>query len=114
MLVGNGRPPCAHRLRSHSAPCGGGFEGPPRYRERRAGHWPVCWSALGYTGLPVGVGEVAVLGVVRVDAFDAAEIYLWRVNNLLLAAVAVDVVSVEAHVSDRLHQIANGMDTRAH
>ena len=46
-------------------------------------------------------------------AFDAAEIYLWRVNNLLLAAVAVDVAAVDAPVSDQLLSIARGMDSRA-
>jgi hypothetical protein len=46
-------------------------------------------------------------------AFDDATIYLWRANNLLLAAVAVDVAAVDSAVADRLGGIAEGMDARA-
>jgi hypothetical protein len=47
-------------------------------------------------------------------AFDAARIHLWRVNNLLLAAVFVDVSAVPDVDANRLRTIAQGMDDRAH
>ena len=56
--------------------------------------------------------EKKTLYVGAAYAFDAAEIYVWRANNLLLAAVAVDVAAVDAPVSDQLLSIA-GMDSRA-
>jgi hypothetical protein len=46
--------------------------------------------------------------------FDAARIYLWRVNNLLLAAVFVDVTAVDDANAERLRVVAEAMDDRAH
>jgi hypothetical protein len=57
-------------------------------------------------------GEEDAFYVGAAYAFDAAEIYVWRANNLLLAAVAVDVAAVDAPVSDQLLSIARGMDSR--
>jgi len=47
-------------------------------------------------------------------SFDAARIHVWRVNNLLLAAVYVDASAVPDADANRLRTIAQGMDDRAH
>jgi hypothetical protein len=60
-----------------------------------------------------GFGDEDGFYVGAAYAFDAAEIYLWRANNLLLAAVAVDVAAVDAATSDQLLSIAREMDSRA-
>jgi hypothetical protein len=46
-------------------------------------------------------------------SFDAARIHVWRVNNLLLAAVYVDASAVPDADANRLRTIAQGMDDRA-
>jgi hypothetical protein len=59
------------------------------------------------------LGDEEVYYVGAAYAFNQAEIYLWRANNLLLAAVAVDVVAVDAAASDQLDTIARRMDSGA-
>lgn len=46
--------------------------------------------------------------------FDEARVHVWRVGNLLLAAVAVGDVAVGADEADRLQRVAEEMDARAH
>ena len=61
-----------------------------------------------------GLGDEEVFYVGAAYAFDAAHIYLWRVNNLLLAAVFVDVEAVAESEADRLRSVAQEMADRAH
>jgi hypothetical protein len=46
--------------------------------------------------------------------FDLARIHLWRVNNLLLAAVVVDVAEISDADVDSVRSLAEWMDERAH
>jgi hypothetical protein len=59
------------------------------------------------------LGHEAVLYAGAAYDFDDARIYLWRVNNVLLAAVAVDVAAVDSEMAAQIEEIADGMDLRA-
>lgn len=59
------------------------------------------------------LGDQSVMYDGAAYTFDDARIHLWRVNNLLLAAVALDVVAVDSEMAARVDEIANGMDERA-
>jgi hypothetical protein len=72
----------------------------------------VGWGLVPSTTAP-GLGDESVLYDGAAYDFDDARIYLWRVNNVLLAAVAVDVAAVDSAVADQLRGIAEGMDARA-
>jgi hypothetical protein len=60
-----------------------------------------------------GLGDEEAFYVGAAYDFDDAHIYLWRVGNLLLAAVAVDVEAVAVTDADRLESVAREMAARA-
>jgi hypothetical protein len=72
----------------------------------------VGWGLVPSTTAP-GLGDESVLYDGAAYAFDDARIYLWRANNLLLAAVAVDVAAVDSDMTARVDEIADVMDQRA-
>lgn len=71
------------------------------------------WALTPEVPAALGLGDEAVHYAGPAYEFAAAEIYVWRAGNLLLAAVAVDVARVNADDAERLRQIAVGMDERA-
>jgi hypothetical protein len=72
----------------------------------------VGWGLVPSTTAP-GLGDESVLYDGAAYAFDDARIYLWRANNLLLAAVAVDVAAVDPDMAAAVDHIADVMDQRA-
>jgi hypothetical protein len=59
------------------------------------------------------IGDESVMLTGGAYNFDHAEVYVWRVNNLVLAAVGVGV-GVGDFESDRVRFIADVMDSRTH
>jgi hypothetical protein len=72
------------------------------------------WGMERLTDAPSLGEESASFEGAAYDLFDTARTHLWRVNNLLLAAVAVGDVAVGDEEASRLLGVAREMDDRAH
>jgi len=70
------------------------------------------WGMDAWTDSP-GLGDESSGFTGAAYAFDDATLYLWRVDNLILAAVAVGDVAVTDSGAAQLRSIADQMDLRA-
>ncbi|HJT64593.1 MAG TPA: hypothetical protein VJ839_07485 [Candidatus Limnocylindria bacterium] len=77
-------------------------------------HGPAGWGMARSSVDPALGDESASYTGAAYDLFRTNLVYLWRVNNVLLAAVAVGDVSVGEANADQLFAIAELMDDRAH
>jgi hypothetical protein len=77
-------------------------------------HGPVGWRML-RSSVDPGLGdESATYTGPAYDIFETNIVHLWRVGNLVLAAVAVGDVAVGDANADQLLSLAELMDERAH